>query len=684
MACIGLAGCTGKLGDDGDPGDVDPNGTMGADPGRVTLHRLNRAEYNNTVRDLLGTTQTPADDFPADDFGYGFDNVADVLSLSPTHIELYERAAEMLIDEALAATIDPELFFHEAEDVGGTAGNASGDAWNLSSNGEVAVTVTVPSDGQYRIATRVWGQQAGTEPARMALKIGGVAVGTYDVPNVDSDPLLVEETLDVSAGNQVLAVEFLNDFFDPNAGADRNLVVDWLSLEGPLGATAPNATRDKLLFCDLAADGCAQDVVRSFARRAWRRAVTDEEVDRLMLLVAEVDGQGDGVEAGVALALRAILTSHHFIFRVELDPDPSDTTPHPLNDWEVASRLSYFLWSSMPDDELLEAAEASALSDPEQLLAQVERMLADPKASAFPHNFAGQWLFTRSLGGHVPDYQIYPDWDDSLRAAMQQETELFFSEFLQNGRPVADMLIADFTYVDDRLATHYALTSGVPAPGAGFARVETAGSKRLGLLGHGSLLTVTSQPTRTSPVKRGKFILSQLLCSEPPPPPPGVEGLVEDTGMTVGSLRERLEQHRADPTCASCHDIIDPLGFGLENFDGIGAYRTEDAGFPIDASGELAGGGAFAGLDEMTSLLTEDPRFGRCIIEKVLTYGLGRGVESSDDAFVDYIEVEAGKQGFSLDKIVKLVAVSEPFRMRRGELPDEVAAGDPENDGGEP
>ncbi len=634
------------------------------DPGRVTMHRLNRVEYNNTVRDLLGTALQPAKDFPADDRGYGFDNISDVLSLSPLQVELYSRAAEDLAREAMNVPSPSVKTRVEAETLAGQVGAASGEIWNLWSGGELPMTHEFPSTGEYRVSARVYGQQAGPEAVKMNLVVGGAIAGTFDVASTSANPEVVSAVAKVSGGTQVVSVEFLNDYYDPVAGADRNLIIDWIEVEGPIGVVGTNPIREKIIICDpKTGTECVRQILEKFAERAFRRTVSSAELDRLVAVVDLSKAQGQTVEAGIEIALRAILSSPHFLFRPEMDPNPNATTPaHPLSDFEFASRLSYFLWSSMPDAELFTAARAGKLQDPAEIEAQVDRMLQDPKSDALVDNFAGQWLYTRALDDHQPDYYAFPTWDDNLRASMRQETKLFFREFLRNDLPIKQMLTADFSFIDDRLATHY----GLPSPGPDFVKVTIDDPQRRGLLAQGSVLTVTSFPTRTSPVKRGKWLMTQLLCTEPPPPPPGVEGLVTEQ-VPTGSIRQRLEQHRASPICASCHVEMDQLGFGLEQYDGIGSFRTEDNGFAVDASGELPGGKKFNGMLELAGIIAEDPRFAHCVTEKMMTYALGRGMYPVDDIHLDHLVKSLDERGQTFVDLIKTVATSEPFRMRRGE-----------------
>ncbi len=657
-----LAGCS------KDPSETasSPNNPKAEDSGRVTMHRLNRFEYNNTVRDLLGTAQRPADDFPADDHSYGFDDIADVLTISPLQLELYERAADALATEAMAVPTTAQTTQVEAETLSSDIGAATGDYWNLWSSGVLSFTTMLPADGDYVISTRVYGDQAGPEPVKISVNAGSQSLGTYDVVATSSNPTVITLNAKLKAGSQVIGVEFLNDFYDPTNNLDRNLLIDWIKIEGPLDVPGKNPIRDRIVTCDpKTGEPCQREILAAFAKKAWRRPVIDAEIDALMSLVKIAVDQKDTIDAGLTLAVRAILLSPHFLFRPELDADPLSTTAHPLTGFELASRLSYFLWSSMPDDALLAAAESGKLADPAEIEAQVDRLLADPKSEAFIDSFGGQWLYTRALADHLPDYQTFPQWNDALRESMKTETQLFFRELVDGDHPLETLLTADFAYLNDQLATLY----GLDALGAGpsFKRHDLPdGTTRGGLLAQASWLTVTSYPARTSPVKRGKWVMGQLLCAEPPPPPPGVKPLAPEK-VPTGSFRQRLEQHRSDPTCASCHTSMDPIGFALEAFDAIGVDRKLDAGFPIDTTGELPGGVKIDGARDLAGAIAKDPRFLPCVTSKVFTYGLGRAPTAKDTPFLNHIGSEATARGKKLKDIIRLVATSEPFRMRRGE-----------------
>ena len=555
LIAIALGGCSGSIGSPGETspgsgpgGDQGPGRTGGGgggvinpnatDPGRVTMHRLNLAEYDNTMRDLLGTKMRPsvAFGFPADDRGDDFDNTADVLTVSPLHLTAYNNAATALVAEAMGA------------------------------------------------------------PAQRAL----------------------------------------------------------------------------LTTCDLAAGGaaCARTSLEAFVPRAWRRPATSGEIDRLMALVTMATTQGDTVEAGFSLAVRAALLSPYFLYRPEFDAAPKSLTPHPLNDYELASRISYFLWSSMPDDQLFSAAKAGNLHQTKTLSDQVTRMLADPKAQALIDNFAGQWLFIRKIDEATPDPTLFPQFDASLRDAMKSETQLLFREVAFNGLSADQLLNAPFTFANDRLAKHY----GLPAVGSTTpVRVDLSGTtQRRGFLSHGGYLTVNSHADRTSPVLRGKYVLTDLLCEDIPPPPANVNTKVAPDATGAQSLRQVLEAHTQIPSCAVCHTRMDPIGFGLENYDAVGAFRTMDGKLPIDSTGKLPDGQTFSGVVDLAKIIGANPEFPQCMATKLYTYALGRGVDTIDPNSMDPAALDAVSRGFATSglKFQDLIAriISSPtFLNRRGD-----------------
>ncbi len=665
LTCGGLS-CTGELGDVPGGGVIEPPGTpSGKDAGRVTLHRLNRVEYNNSLRDLLGVTNNAADDFPADDHAFGFDNMADTLVLSPVQFELYERNAENVADLVLDVGALSTTTRHEAEVVGGSVGQASGGAWLLWSNGDVVVSEPLEGDGDYVVRARAWQSAAGPDPARMTITVGSQVFGPFDIDGAEATPVTVEQPVSLSGPNAIVTVSFVNDFLDDVTGDDRNLFVDWVELEGPIGSVTENPLRDAFLTCDPIADGtpCVRSIIEDFGRRAYRRPLEPSEVDGLESIYNLAAAEGDDETEGLKLVIRAVLTSAHFLFRVEIDEDPESLTAHPLTDFELASRLSYFLWSSTPDDTLLDLAEQGTLGDPKVLAQQVDRMLDDEKSAALVDNFAGQWLFIRALASRDPNYLTFPDWDEELREAMRVEANMFFDAFIADeSLSLPELVQADFSYVNDRLAEHYGLTdAGTPT----HEKQTFDSGERGGYLRSGAWLTVTSNPDRTSPVKRGKWILENLLCDEPPPPPPGVEGFTAED-LDGKSQAELLEAHRADPACAVCHNAMDPLGLAMENFDGIGAWRTMDKTFPIEPAGELEGK-SFETPAEFVDLLSEDPRFSACAVEKMFIYALGRGPTKADEPYLGEIDDAFRGDGMKLRKLVAQIVTSEPFRYRHGE-----------------
>jgi hypothetical protein len=634
-------------------------------PGRVTLRRLNRAEYNNTVRDLFGITIQPADDFPSDDVGYGFDNIGDVLTLPPVLLERYVDAADRVVR---AAILTPDL---------DGAPSKAGAGGQLASVGEVAMEIDFPATADYLLRAHAGADQAGPDPARMTFRLDGKDQKTFDVMSTRNEPQWYELRLRIERGKHRFAAAFINDYYmpdatDPKLKGDRNLVVERLAIVGPIGVLPEDLpesqrrifTQRPAANADLAAwQAAAKGVLKPIVTRVFRRPVQDEELDRLVQLVAVAKEQGDSFERAIQLALQATLVSPHFLFRIETEAAPGEVRK--LNDYELASRLSYFLWSSLPDEELFRAAEAGELQDGEQLARQARRMLQDPKASALVENFAGQWLQLRNLETFSPDLARFPGFDDELRQAFRQETEQFFSHIMNEDRSVLELLQADYTFVNERLAKHYGM-AGVS--GAEFRRVLVDPAQRGGLLGQSSILAVTSNPTRTSPVKRGKWILENLFAAPPPPPPPNVPELAEAKDQPLkGTLRQRMEQHRVKPACASCHQLMDPLGFGLENYDAVGAWRTKDGEEEVDASGELPDGKTFRGPAELkVIMLARQDEFRRCLAEKMLTYALGRGLEYYDACLVKQIADELARHDNRFSILITQIVQAPAFRSREG------------------
>jgi mono/diheme cytochrome c family protein len=643
------------------------------DPGRVTARRLNRSEYANTVRDLLGVEFRADREFPVDDSGDGFDNIADVLTVSPVLMEKYMDSAERIAARAIGADPLPK----KPLEVEYSRRYKNLQRLNVST---VDATHRIDWDGEYIIRFGLPGERsADAKPVTLTLWMDGKLLHSMPVETKPSklvyfDPYSEEEMrLYLPEGDHTFRAAFVDDEFVktmPPGDAynnKKNKFIDSMLFIGPFPATGEKPSRKKILTCDLkTGPACLEKIVSTLARRAYRRPATKTEVASLVKLANGSKRDGLTAEQGLQVAIQAMLVSPHFLFRIERDPDPNDPTKvHQVSDLELASRLSYFLWSSMPDDELLGLAEAGKLRAPGVLDAQLKRMLNDEKAAALADNFAGQWLETRNLDVVKPDPQKFPTWGPELRDAMKTETRMFFEAMLRENRPLSNFLDANFTFLNEALAKHYGI-EGVTGPD--FRRVELKTDQRGGVLSHASVLTVSSYPTRTSPVIRGKYLLDNVLGAPPPPPPPNVPTLDEEAVGNTGSLRQQLEKHRNNPNCASCHSRMDVLGFGLENYDAIGRWRTVDGKFPIDSSGTFPNGKSFKSPAEMRDLLKgELPDFARCLTEKMMTYALGRGVEAYDRRTLNDVTKRLAASGYQFQTLIYEIARSLPFQSRRGE-----------------
>ncbi len=643
------------------------------DPGRVTIRRLNRAEYNNTIRDLCGVDFKPAEEFPADDVGYGFDNIGDVLSFQPILLEKYLAAADKIL--AIAINI-PEPPKRSNQGYGTQnilvkpfgAKDRTTNKIVFTAKGEAYLEKFNFVEAEYTIRFKGWGTSVGDEFPKVAIRVDGKEVKTFSVEAEQGKSKTYEVTAKFPTGDKKVAVEFTNPFEDKESKKFREFGLERLEIDGPINPVPlPEAASVKMLL--VARPGptvtpaqAAEKVLTNFARRAYRRPVKPDEVARLMKLFEIATKQGEVFHNALKLPMKAVLVSPHFLYRIEEDPkNPNEIRT--ISDFEFATRLSYFLWSTMPDEELFALAEKGELRKPGVLEAQVKRMLKDQKAKTLSENFAAQWLELRKLKALAPDKGYYPGWDESLRNAMVREAELFFEFVVQNDRPITEFLDADYTFLNERLAKHYGV-GGVT--GSEFRNVKLPDSRRGGVITMASTMTITSNPTRTSPVKRGKWIMENILGTPPPPPAPDVPEL-PPTGELKGTLRQQMEQHRADPKCAVCHNKLDPLGFGLENFDGIGGWRTLDNKKDIDASGELPGGVKFDGPAQLRKvLLGKADQFRSCFAEKLLTFGLGRGLEYYDKCALDDIVKAAKTDGDKFSALVLAIVKSDPFQKRKG------------------
>ena len=675
--------------------ELDAAAAARPNPGRTqTFHRLNRAEYRNAVRDVLGIAVDVEELLPADSASYGFDNIAGVLRVSESLMERYLTAARR-ISRAAVGTTPPTAAARTYTVSPALPQDDHVEGLPYGTRGGALITHRFPLDAEYVLRVEV-SRVAGA--AQLEVTVDGERVELFrmlqGLPSLDIDGNEVGDNLEVrlpiAAGPREIGVAFLKTpallsetprrlFLNPTVSRRDLPYLRSVTVTGPFDAAGPGDTpaRQRLFVCRPAdADGepadldgeeaCADTILAALARRAWRRPVDDADLD--ILRIAYAAGREGGFEAGIERALQQLLVSPEFLFRVEADPAdaPAVAVNYRIGDLELASRLSFFLWSSVPDDELLDAAAGGELSDPAELGRQVRRMLADDRARALTDNFVGQWLQLRNLEAARPSQVLFADFDDGLRQAFRRETELFFESIVREDRSVLDLLDADYTFVNDRLARHY----GIPhVQGSHFRRVGVSGH-RGGLLGQGSILTITSHPVRTSPVFRGRWILTNILGTPPPDPPPNVPALPDRAGAYADrtpSMRERMAAHRDNPACASCHAMIDPLGFGLERFDPVGRLRdVDEQHLPIDASGVLPDGTPFDDVAELkTALLARPDRFVGTLTEKLLTYALGRGLEPYDMPTVRAIVRRAADEDYRLSAVVLGIVESLPFRERR-------------------
>ncbi len=700
--------------------ELDALADTNLNPGNVTVHRLNRAEYANAIRDLLAMEVDVAELLPPDNIGHGFDNMAEVLAVSPLLMEQYMFAASKISklavgpDKMLPASetinVSPEFMQKQRMD----------EDLPLGSRGGVAFQHYFPMDGEYRINVKLQRSMEGyirglrnqhqldirLDHERLKrFDIGGKQLGASGpLFNESQNPAyageaeqtkyefnadeILEVTFPAKAGSHLVGVSFI-DYESKPTGMKRpemtlldigsykggEPAVASVMITGPMNASGQGetASQKKIFTCEPDSrdeqDGCARSILTDLASRAYRRPANDSDLNELMSLF-QAGRDRNGFKGGISLALQGILTGPEFLYRVEEDPE--GVVPgaiYPISDLELASRLSFFLWNSLPDNELIALAEQGRLRDPDILTAQVARLLADPRSDMFINNFANQWLSVRDMDIVAPHPEIFAEFDNELREAMKTETHMWFSEMVRDDQSIDELLTSDFTYLNERLARHYGI-EGIH--GSRFRKVELKGNEeRIGLLGKGSLLTSTSYNNRTSPVLRGKWVLENLLNMPPPPPPDDAfqpELQVESDEGKALTMKQAMEQHRANPVCAACHKLMDPIGFALENFNAIGAYRTryEEAGTNVDPGGILFDGKPFSStLEFRERLVKHTDRMVHTVSEKMLTYALGRGLEYYDQAEVRDIVRKIGNQGKTWSALVHAVVESRPFQYRK-------------------
>ncbi len=681
---------------------VDQAAARNLNPGRPALHRVNRTEYANSVRDLLDLEIDAASLLPPDDMSHGFDNMADVLSVSPTLMQGYMRAAGRISRlatgdseaAALTKTYPISRVLSQTRHVDGTP---------FGTRGGLTITHNFPADGDYIFKLGFYYSPTGPlfglnqgKGQQIEIALNGERVALIDINplmNLANDGIKTPP-VHIQAGPQRIAAAFLQkadgpvedeyrmpeqSLVDVSAGTVPGLTtlphLHELSITGPakVAGISDTASRRRIFVCRPTPGQdelpCAKKILGGLARQAYRRPVNENDLESLMSFYQSGRNEGD-FETGIRTAIQALLASPEFIFRFERTPHSAPPgTPFRIGDTELASRLAFFLWSSPPDDTLIDVATKGKLHQPATLDAQVRRMLADPRSEALTKNFAHQWLHLQNIKEASPDLFEYPDFDRTLSQAMIRETELLFDSIVRNDLPVLNLLSANYTFVNERLALHY----GIPnIAGNRFRRVVITDPNRYGLLGQSSILMLTSTATRTSPVMRGKYVMEVLLGSAPPPPPPNVAALKESADLArPQSVRERLEEHRKNPACASCHTLMDPIGFALENFDAIGAWRSKDSGSPIDASGKLFDGVKLDGPASLRqAILNHSDAFLGTFTESLLAYGLGRVLTYQDMPFVRKITHDAGRSDNQFSAFISGVVASAPFQMRRAEESD--------------
>jgi hypothetical protein len=680
---------------------LDKTAAAKPNPGRPGIYRLNRAEYANAIRDLLGLEVNSESLLPADDSGYGFDNIGDVLSVSPLLLDRYMSAARQISRLAIG---DPTLRLPVTNydiSLRRWQNDQASEDLPFWSRGGTAIRHYFPLDAEYVVTIRLQ-RAAGTAlsgmgaPHQLDVRLDGarlqlftIGVGkigtTQDGAKIENPEKGLEVRFAAKPGTHLLGVTFLNESTLADGMLKPPLIglaleersttrgdpsVESVSVSGPQNVKGPGDTlsRHKIFACHPSSaaasdeEACARQILSALARRAYRRPVSNQDLEILLGLYR--DGRKDrNFEAAFGMALQGLLVSPEFLFRIEQDPpNVPPGTAYRISDLELASRLSFFLWSAPPDDQLLDLAERGKLKNGETLQQQVRRMLGDPRSKALVDNFAGQWLGLRSLRDATPDANAFPQFDESLREAFQKETDLFLGSMLREDHSVLELLNANYTFVNERLGRHY----GIPnVYGSRFRRVTLTDEARMGLLGKGNILTLSALPNRTSPVMRGKWVLENILGTPPPPPPPNVPALPEGKEAERLTMRQRMEQHRANAVCASCHAQMDPIGFAMENFDAIGKWRDTEANAPIDVSGTLPDGTKFKGVPELEKILLSRPEmFVNTVTEKLLTYALGRGVEYYDEPAVRSIMREAAANNYRWSALVLGIVNSAPFQMR--------------------
>ncbi|BCE00406.1 DUF1592 domain-containing protein [Marinicellulosiphila megalodicopiae] len=631
---------------------------------KVTIQRLNKNQYNHTVQDLFSTNLRPADDFPSDDHGYGFDRIGDVLSISPVQFELYLRSAQMLSDELFQSlnvqSVDKLV---KSQQFKSTTGKDMGDYFNLWSNGEVSTKFYVVTPGAYNVTIIASSSKGGDEEAKMAYTLNDQSLNYEEVEADKIKPY--QKKFQFKKGMQKIGVEFLNDFYDEKTKQDRNLFVQSIQIQGPIINNELKEKAEGFIFCDTYDSDitCLTGIIQNFASKVWRRNIQPEEVGLLIGLFNQFD-ENTKKEEALKEVFNAVLVSPNFIFRLESLPTKDNQF---LSHYEIASRLSYFIWDSNPDEILMNLAKNNQLHDVNVIKQQVKRMLLDDKSQRMVTSFAGQWLFFNAMDEHDVNMALFPKYNFSISQDLKQETSILFRDFMLSDQPFSNILSNNYTYLNDNLKQYYGIKtsentlSATDEKNSKFEKVFLNNTpERFGLLSQGSILTTTSHANRTSVVKRGKWVLSNLLCQTPPPPPPAVEGDLAELSDSL-TLKQKMKIHASDPVCQSCHVTMDAIGFAFEHYDAIGLYRQTDNGLDIDSSGELGFRQSFDDAQQLSDIIKKDPRFNECVIEKLYTFATNSGVSVNDAFFLKEISKQFNVNKNSWLELMQIIATSDGF-----------------------
>ena len=642
---------------------------------KMTARRLNKRQYKNTVRDLLGIQSEIADIFPDDDFGNGFDRMGDVLSLSPLQFELYQKSAQQLANAVVYKNeLKVKSYELTADKFDSSDGQFQGTVFNLWATGSAITVFNIHNKGTYDFTFHYSSQPAGDDPAQFLVFINGKQTGPYSSSMLKDDKQKIELSVPLNQGANYITVEFINDFYNPATKEDRNLLLGDILLNGPINSSS-NILKQKndseFISCDYSSDTsnqCVKKIIHQFAKKSWRRALSDTELKQLLTFYQSITSQThSSKQYALSATFELILSSANFIFQIEPIAEISSGVNQALDDYAIASRLSYFLWDSMPDTQLFELAKNKQLHAPVILETQIKRMLQNDKSSALLEGFFGQWLLLNALDSHWVDTSLFPKFKKGLKKQLIKETQLLLLDYINSNESFKNILTNNYTYANNFLANYYGFKGDFTKE---FSKVTLDNyPERWGLLSQASLLTVTSHPNTSSVVKRGKWVMSNFLCQDPPPPPPGVEGIADTIKIEAKTLREQMQLHASTPQCKGCHVIMDAIGFAFEQYDAIGQFRTHYSNGLIvdeliDSTGSikiLGKNKKFNNASDLAFIIKEDIRFETCVAKKLYSYALSSGITANDELFIKDIVKNWQLTNGSFTQLVNSIVKSDAF-----------------------